>query len=633
MIGAFSLVRSGCAYPGIAASHKTFRSRIQRPIPAFPFAWVWFGLGRTRPTHEDLRMPFLIGTLAALVVGAATLGSVTAAVVAFVFATTAAYLYLPVLAPDFIGLWVIAMATLAIGGGVAFWTRRKENHSSRQFRAAVLTMAAAPALLVVLIVASFVSTASMFRAAAYASLIGTVETVPFTQAIQRLDTTGHPVASDKTVIDQASVRLVDADVAERRAQELLGRDPEYGGTYTLGTMQLTRRKGRLVFASPLEFTGLFRWRSSDGAPAYVWVDAHDARSAGLVKEADGKPLRLRCIDSAYFGDNLRRLVWDSAPDIATTDYSFEIGPKGRPYYAVTTYDHRVGFGGGNPNGIIVVDPQTCTTARHAMTDIPAWVNRVIPEDIAEAQAADWAALSAGWLNASPFGAHAGVKVPTPGVELVSTTATGDTSWYMGLATAGNPNGTTGFLLVDSRSKKATYFEQSGATETAARDAILGKIAEKRGWTVTLPILYNISDRATYLAMLKDGSGNYKGVGLMPVDDRNLVVVADDLTRGLMAYSQAIAGRASGSANPTEPQIVVDGVVARVATEVVDGNTVYWLTFKEKPGAVFSATSRLGPQVALTRPGDTLHVTAQGPEGGVLTVTAMDNPAVLPPAAK
>ena len=350
-------------------------------------------------------------------------------------------------------------------------------------------------------------------------------------------------------------------------------------------MQLTRREGRLVFAGPLEFTGWFRWRSSDGAPAYVWVDAHDPRRAGLVTEVGGTPVRLRCTGSAYFGNYLRRLVWASAPATATTDYAFEIGPGGRPYYVVTTYGHKVGFSGSDPTGVIVVDPQACTTARHGMNDIPAWVSRVIPADMATEQVADWAALSGGWLNASPFGAHTGVKVLTPGIELVSTTAAGDTGWYMGLATAGNPNGTTGFLLVDSRSKRASYFEQPGATETGARDAILGKIAEKRGWSATLPILYNIGDRATYLAVLKDGSGNAKGVGLMPVDDRNLVVVADDLARGLVAYTQLLAGRSNGGAAPTEPQVTVDGVVARVATEVADGNTVYWLTFDTRPGAV------------------------------------------------
>jgi len=511
-----------------------------------------------------------------------------------VVATAASYLRLPVLAPGFIGPWVLAAAVLAIGGGAALWTRRKQDRTSRGVQSAILTMAAAPVLLAVLALASFVSTASLFRAQAYALLIGTVDTVPFTQAIQRLDTTGHKLASDLTVIDQASVRLVDAEVAERRAQELLGRDPEFGGTYTLGRMQLTRREGRLVFASPLEFTGLFSWQSSDGAPGYVWVDAHDARSAGLVKEAGGQPIRLRCTDSAYLGRNIERLVWVSAPGTATTDYSFEIGPEGRPYYAITTYDHKVGFGGSDPTGIIVVDPQACTTARYALADVPAWVNRVVPEAIASEQVADWAGLSGGWLNASPFGSHAGVKIVTPGIALVSTTATGNTVWYMGLATDGNSNGTTGFLLVDSRSKRATYFSQSGATEVGAQNAILGKVAEKRGWTATLPILYNIGDRATYLAVLKDGSGNAKGVGLMPVDDRNLVVVADDLVRGLLAYTQALAGRSNGGASPAEPQIVIDGVVARVATEVVDGNTIYWLTFNDKPGAVFSATNRLGP---------------------------------------
>jgi len=449
--------------------------------------------------------------------------------------------------------------------------------------------------------------------------------VQFVQAIQRLDTMGRPVAADKTVIDQASVRLVDADVAERRAQELIGLDPEFGGTYTLGTMRLTRREGHLVFASPLEFTGVFRWQSSDGAPAYVWVDAHDPRSAGLVKEVDGEPVRLRCIDSAYFGRNIQRLVWTSAPSTATTDYAFEIGPGGRPFYAVTAYEHRVGFGGSDPTGVIIVDPQTCAIERHGMNDIPAWVNRVVPEEIAAEQAADWAGLSLGWLNASPFGAHTGVKVVTPGLQLVSTTARGDTGWYMGIATAGNPNGTVGFLLIDSRTKQAGFFEQAGATEVAAQDAILGRIAEKRGWTATLPILYNIGDRATYLSILKDASGNYKGVGLMPVDDRNLVVVADDLNRGLLAYTQLLAGRANGGANPAEPRIELDGVVARISAEVVDGNSVYWLTLADKQGVVFTATNRLGPQVALTRAGDKLHLTAQGPSGSTLTVISLDNP--------
>jgi hypothetical protein len=49
--------------------------------------------------------------------------------------------------------------------------------------------------------------------------------------------------------------------------------------------------------------------------------------------------------------------------------------------------------------------------------------------------------------------------------------------------------------------------------------------------------------------------------------------------------------------------------------------------------VFSASNRLGPQVALTRPGDRLYVTAQGPAGRVLSITALGNQAVLPLVAQ
>ena len=158
-------------------------------------------------------MPFLVGALAALVAGAATLGSVGAIVVAFVFTTSAAYLFLPVLASDFVDVWLLAMATLALGGGMALWTRRRQDRGSWPVRAAIATAAAAPVLFGVLAVVGFASTASLFRAGAYAALIGPVETVPFAQAIQRPDTTGRPVASDRTVIDQETVRLVDAEVA------------------------------------------------------------------------------------------------------------------------------------------------------------------------------------------------------------------------------------------------------------------------------------------------------------------------------------------------------------------------------------------------------------------------------------
>ena len=539
------------------------------------------------------------------------------------------YMFMPVLSYDFSGIWMLSIVVLAAGAAV---TIALQDTSRKTVGGGVVCLGITGVIALVFMLGGVFTTAPMFRADSYASILPKPSHVSFEKAMQRLDTGGHPLSNDATVIDQNDVRLVDSTLAERRAQELLGRDPEFGGTYSLGTMQLTRRNGRLVWAAPMDFRGLTRWASSSGSPAYVWVDAHDSKDAGLVKEVAGKPIAMRCLTSSWFGDNIERAVWTGGfAFTGLTDYSFELDNEGRPMYVLTAYAHRVGFSGSDPTGVVVFDPQACYGRRYELKDVPAWVNRVVPSDMINDQIAWQGEYVHGWWNAN-FGAHADILEPTPGIELVSTARNGATAWYLGLSTTGNPNGTVGFMLVDSRTKETVYFEQSGATEAGARDAIMGKLAEKRGWNATWPILYNIGGRPTYLTTIKDGAGNFKGVGMMPVDDRNIVVVADDLKRALQAYQQALAGSGNGTGGigGGEPDVVIDGHVLRFASEVIDGNTVYYIVLTERPGTVLTATSRIGPQVALTAPGDSVQVHAAADTGsGTLAVRSMMNTSAIP----
>ncbi len=215
--------------------------------------------------------------------------------------------------------------------------------------------------------------------------------------------------------------------------------------------------------------------------------------------------------------------------------------------------------------------------------------------------------------------------------MVSTNNGGDTAWYMGLSTTGNPNGTTGFILIDSRTGQARTFLQAGASEDAAAAAITSKISNMRGWTTTWPILYNIGGRATYLSTLKDGSGNFGGIGLVPVNDRNTVVTANDLQTGLQLYEQALAQQAGsiGGVLGTAPEMTFTGKVFRVSSQVINGNTNYYLMLLGHPGLVFTATSPNpdGPQVSLTQPGDDVKLKARGDVGsGSLTVVTFSDAA-------
>ena len=569
-----------------------------------------------------------IGILSFLLCGLGGPG-IFGGIVSLLFVTLVTYLDQPVFAFGFAGVWVIAIAGLLLGSGIAFLVSGGEDNAKR-----LGGVAAGGVLAVLLAVVSTLTTWSLFHADAYRSLLGDVPAVEFEAAIQRLDVSGRPVASDAAVIDQTDVRLVDETLAQTTAQNLLGNDTQLGGTYHLGEMQLTRRQGHLVWAAPLEFASWSRWRSVGTSPGYVWVDAHSYKSAGLVTQIAGKPIAMECLESAYFGSNLERAVWSGGNEtVGLTDFSFELDAADRPMFVATVYDNKVGFAGADPTGVVTFDPQTCRGERHTLADIPAWVNRVIPADMLLQQVADYGEYVHGYGNAA-WGSHADILQPSPGIELVSTTRGGATAWYLGLSSPSNPNGTTGFLLVDSRTKKAVRFQQAGSTEDAARAAILGKVSNMRGWSSTLPILYNINGLPTYLSVIKDQSGNFKEVALTPVADRNIVVVADDLRRGLEIYQQAMAAQASASNGLAggAPSVSIDGKVVRFSSEVIDGNTVYYLIVDSRPGVVMTATNGIGPQVALTLRGDAVHVHATGNAGsGSLAVQSLVNDAVTPAA--
>lgn len=586
-----------------------------------------------RPVLNVGFMDFFLGLAVAGLVFALAGRSILGSLIGGVLATIWCLLALPTYRLDFAEPWFIVWCCFCVGAAISVFKHGEPTRSAVGF---------AVGFPVLFILAYVCTTSEMLNAQRYGQIIGDVPTVSFAKAMMRLDTTGSGSASGTTVLDQKNVRLVDITLATRSAEQLLGSDPALGGTYALGTMSLTKLDGRFVWAGPLEFNGLFKFLSAGGSPGYVYVDAHDWKDAALVRTADHAPIVMRCLSSSYFSSWMERSLRSQGfYSTGLEDYSFELD-NGRPMFVATTYEHKVGFSGDKATGIVAYDPQTCIAKPYDMEHIPAWVNRVIPADMALSQVSYWGDYRLhGWWNAS-FGAEADVVLPTQGastgsndtasgIELVSTNNGGDTAWYMGLSTTGNPNGTTGFILIDSRTGQARTFLQAGASEDAAAAAITSKISNMRGWTTTWPILYNIGGRATYLSTLKDGSGNFGGIGLVPVNDRNTVVTANDLQTGLQLYEQALAQQAGsiGGVLGTAPEMTFTGKVFRVSSQVINGNTNYYLMLLGHPGLVFTATSPNpdGPQVSLTQPGDDVKLKARGDVGsGSLTVVTFSDAA-------
>jgi hypothetical protein len=321
-----------------------------------------------------------------------------------------------------------------------------------------------------------------------------------------------------------------------------------------------------------------------------------------VTALNGKPLALRYAPAAWFGDNIQRHVYNGG--FATrglTDFSFEIDDSGRPYWVVTVYAHRVGFQGDDATGIVLVDAQTGQMAQYPIDRLPAWVDRVQPQGFVEQQVAWWGEYVHGAFNWSGRD-----QLKPTGVTAVVPTKDGRTMWYTGIQTVGKDDGTVGFMLVDTRTKDVVFYRKSGAAEDAAVRAIDGLVQAER-YGATSPILYDVDGRATYMSTLKDAAGNYKGIGLMAVDDRSIVAWGGDVSQALRAYENKM--RSTGVALSSQAvKSVAEGVVTRVARDTANGTTSVYLMLDAFPDRVFvGVASPASLPLMLVREGDRVRI--------------------------
>lgn len=480
---------------------------------------------------------------------------------------------------------------------------------------------AAPVIMFLVIIGGGIYSSAMFHSESYRQLLGNVQQTEFENAIELVD---HSIdgrgATAQTLLNQSSVRLVDAQIARRRAQELLGSDATLGSQFSIGAMNIQLFQGRLTWVAPLEYNGLRRWWAGGGVPGYITVDANDLRMARLVQKNNGQDIRMMCGLSHWFSQGIERIARLHDWDAGLVDFSFEIDESGRPFWVVSTFKNTIGFSGAQLTGALVIDAQTCKPVHYTTESAPSWVDRIVPDDLAIDQVDYWGEYVHGWLN-STFGAGRDILNPSGRMELVYS-STGRAFWYTGLHTPGNPSGTTGFIMVDARTKEAIRFNRVGASESAAVNAIAGAISNMRGWTVSSPILYNIFGRPTYLSTLKDEAGNFKGVALISVENRSLVATGDTFREALTAYSNVLTREGGGNANTGIPLVEKTGRVTRSQVVTVEGRSLVIFMLENINNAFsFEATT---PAAALLRENDTVKIGFREASDIMINVESLEN---------
>jgi len=523
------------------------------------------------------------------------------------------YFYMPIVSFGFlgfpvfllvlIGLWIVLNDPL----GLSSLGEHKDIQSIKIHKPGKVFIILLGVILLYMTVVPAVTTLAIFRTNDYRDLIGKIDTE------SNLSNHMMPISIEK-------IRVVDQSLAQLLGDKVLGSQPALGSQVTLGTFNIQKVNNDLYWVAPLLHTGFFKWQKNmQGTNGYVMVNACNERDVKLVQEINGKKIYIKYQSEAFFFDNLERyLYFHGYWHTGLTDYSFEIDDAGTPYWVVTKYKKTIGFSGEDATGVVIVNAQTGEINEYSVENTPKWVDRIQPGEFIETQLNDWGNYIKGFWN---FSNENKLKI-TENVSMVY----GDDNnayWYTGLTSVGSDESTVGFALVNTRTKKAFWYKQSGATESAAQNSAKGKVQEK-GFYASLPIPYNINNIPTYVMTLKDNGGLVKMYAMVAIEDYTIVGVGNTLRESLMAYKNAFnqSGNKITTKSKTEKNII-KSVITRINGDVKNGNTYYYFTLKNFP-KVFIGSSQISNDFPLTNIGDSVYITFDNDNQDVIDISTFKN---------
>ena len=458
------------------------------------------------------------------------------------------------------------------------------------------------------------------------NVIGLVAGTPVFQAnnaYQQLGEVEESSFTDSIVpIDNTQIPTVDEDLALKQAEKKLGEEPGLGSIVDVGEFTLQQVDGKLTFVAPLEHSGMWKYFDNKTTPGYITVSATDPDDVQLVQELDGEEIKLRYLKSACFGDKLLRHIRNSGyRTTGLTDMSFELDESGRPYWTVTTYENTAFWGLPEANGVLVCDAQTGECELYSIDEAPEWIDKVQPEEFIDNQIDNYGDYGKGFWN-SIFGKN-GVINKTPG--LLTVYNNGECYYYTGMTSVGNDDATTGFLMVNTRTKEAKFFQMAGATEESAQASAEGKIQEK-GYNATLPVPINVQGIPTYFMTLKDKSGLIKAYAMVNIENYSIVATGESIDQVQQAYIDAMLANGNDAVIGTNEaySYSVEGTVTRISANISGGNTVYYMIINGDTTKLYVAASKLSSELPITREGDNVKISYIDDSNGTVNVSKFDN---------
>ena len=412
-----------------------------------------------------------------------------------------------------------------------------------------------------------------------------------------IDVHQEDFAEDFPETDVSQIPLVDRDTAVRLGNRQLGNLTELVSQFVPSPdytqININSHPYRVT---PLEYAGFFRWVNNfkKGIPHYLQID----NVTGEVQlKTPEQPIRYSY--SELLNRNFLRHLRFNYPFTLFNAPAFEVDDEGTPYYIASTYGRNFFLREPEVTGVITVNAMTGETQHYPLESIPTWIDRVYPANLIIHQLTMRGHYSNGFFNY--YFAQNGVTEPTEGYNYLPMDD--DLYLYTGITSVVADDSNIGFMLVNLRTKDATFYPLSAAEEFSTMDSAEGSVQEKE-YKATFPLLINIEGRPLYILTLKDQSGLIKAYALIDAQNYQKVYVESSVNKLMQTYVLENSIEVEEIEFEDGDLNHVEGLIQSIQAAVVDGNTMYYFTID---GKIYKANIKLADFLPFLEEGQSISI--------------------------
>ncbi|MBE6775903.1 MAG: CvpA family protein [Ruminococcaceae bacterium] len=559
---------------------------------------------------------YLVPKKAGLKLLISIIGTVIGAVVAYYFMlppmnfkSTDTYMYFGVVAAIFVAL-------LNITSGAMMKPEYTEYVKKKSIIPGIFI-----GILVVVVAIGMAVSSVFFRAKTYSKIIDVNENTNFAEEIQEADFSSVPVLDTAAASVLANRTLGDLSKIDKVSQF------EIATSFTQ-----INYKNSPVKVTTLSYGDVFKWlkNTGEGLPGYVIVNMVTQKSE-LVLLPEGEYIRYSTTE--HFSKYLMRHVRFAYPTYIFDTPRFEIDENGDPYWLCPVLDKTIGlFGGTDVKGVVIVNAITGEMVEYTVEQVRdskelQWIDGIYSDSLLIEQFNYYGQYQKGFIN-SILGQD-GVRVATEGSNYLAQND--DVYMYTGVTSAGNDQAIIGFVLVNMRTKDASFYEVSGAKEYSAMSSAQGDVQDY-SYNATFPILLNISGQPTYFMSLKDADSLVKRFAMVNVQNYQVAVTGVTIAECMEEYVEKLEhnniridvdiediidatdteNQQSGAVTPAEKDVTVKGEITDIRTAVMNGESVYYIELGES-GIYYTVKASDEPAVVIMNKGQTVKITYSAAE--------------------